>query len=70
MIELVHSTFRYNDRILSLGPVGPPKFRLGLGKLDSGEEVIINKNVFFVEGRPIKNRLIQWESEYQTFEYY
>ena len=42
-----------------MGPAGPgPQFRLGMAKLETGEMVIVNKNVFFDDGRPMKNRLV------------
>lgn len=55
------SFIRYNEKAISLGPAGPgPQFRLGMAKLETGEMIIVNKNVFFDDGRPMKNRLVKY----------
>ena len=39
------------------GPAGPnPQYRLASGRLKSDELILINKNVYFEEGKPVKNR--------------
>jgi hypothetical protein len=48
--------FRQNAKAISLGPAGNPQFRLGKARLETGETILVNKNVFFDDGRPMKNR--------------
>jgi hypothetical protein len=65
--------FRQNAKAISLGPAGNPQFRLGKARLETGETILVNKNVFFDDGRPMKNRfkvsflLMTLNSLYDTY---
>jgi hypothetical protein len=49
--------YRFDESARILGPAGPnPQYRLISAQLRTGEKIIINKNVYFEDGKPMKNR--------------
>ena len=63
-------SLRFNEPAMVTGPAGPnPQHRLASGRLKTDEQILINKNTYFDDGKPVRNRLVLNESGFQRFDH-